>query len=425
MSPIAITLIVLLGATAMFVWEKVPIAVTAMTATTILAITGVLSPKEAFSGFSDSNVVLFGAMFIVGGALFETGMANKIGGLVTRFAKTERQLLIAIMTVTGLLSGVLSNTGTAAILMPVIIGIAAKSGFSRSRLLMPLVFAAAIGGNISLIGAPGNMIADSALRTMVSPDAGFSFFEFAKIGIPMLIVGILYFVFLGHKLLPARTGSGSGSTKNEDHFATVPAWRKNTSLAVMIVTVVGMIFEKEIGVPLYVIGVAGAIVLIATKTITEKQAYESIDLGTIFLFAGMLPVAVALAKTGAGKEIATSVIGFLGNSPSPMVLLAVLFAISCTLTQFMSNTATTALIAPIAVSISQAISADPRSVLMAIVIGGSCAYATPIGMPANTMVYGPGGFKFLDYTKAGLPLIFVSFIVCMILLPMFWPFFPA
>lgn len=78
-------------------------------------------------------------MFIVGGALFETGMANKIGGVVTHFAKTERQLIIAIMVIVGLMSGVLSNTGTAAVLIPVVIGIAAKSGYSRSRLLMPLV----------------------------------------------------------------------------------------------------------------------------------------------------------------------------------------------------------------------------------------------------------------------------------------------
>ena len=82
---------------------------------------------DCFSGFIDSNVILFVAMFIVGGALFETGMANKIGGVVTHFAKSEKQLIIAIMVIVGLMSGVLSNTGTAADLIPVVIGIAAKS----------------------------------------------------------------------------------------------------------------------------------------------------------------------------------------------------------------------------------------------------------------------------------------------------------
>ena len=115
MSPATITLLFLLFAVVMFVWEKIPLGVTSMIVCVGLVITGVLDWKTAFSGFIDSNVILFVAMFIVGGALFETGMANKIGGVVTHFAKTERQLIIAIMVIVGLMSGVLSNTGTAAV----------------------------------------------------------------------------------------------------------------------------------------------------------------------------------------------------------------------------------------------------------------------------------------------------------------------
>ena len=179
MSHATITLIFLLFAIIMFIWEKLPLGVTSMIVCVGLVITGVLDWKTAFSGFIDSNVILFVAMFIVGGALFETGMANKIGGVVTHFAKSEKQLIIAIMVIVGVMSGVLSNTGTAAVLIPVVIGIAAKSGYSRSKLLMPLVFAAAMGGNLSLIGAPGNLIAQS---TMQEIGKSFGFFDYAKIG---------------------------------------------------------------------------------------------------------------------------------------------------------------------------------------------------------------------------------------------------
>lgn len=213
MSPSTITILFLLFAIVMFVLEKIPLGVTSMIVCVGLVVTGVLNAKTAFAGFIDSNVILFVAMFIVGGAFFETGMANKIGGIVTKFAKSERMLIAAVMIIVGVMSGVLSNTGTAAVLIPVVIGIAAKSGYSRSRLLMPLVFAADMG-------------------------------------------------------------------------------------------------------------------------------------------------------------------------------------------------------------------ADPGAVLMACVIGGSCAYATPIGMPANTMVLGAGGYSFLDYTKSGLPLIFIATAVSMILLPIAFPFFP-
>lgn len=105
MSHATITLIFLLFAIIMFIWEKLPLGVTSMIVCVGLVITGVLDWKTAFSGFIDSNVILFVAMFIVGGALFETGMANKIGGVVTHFAKSEKQLIIAIMVIVGVMSG--------------------------------------------------------------------------------------------------------------------------------------------------------------------------------------------------------------------------------------------------------------------------------------------------------------------------------
>ena len=407
----------------MFVFEKIPLGVTSMIVCCGLVVTGVLDVKTAFAGFIDSNVILFVAMFIVGGALFETGMANKIGGIVTKFAKSERMLIIAIMVIVGLMSGVLSNTGTAAILIPVVIGIAAKSGYSRSRLLMPLVFAAAMGGNLSLIGAPGNLIAQSELQKI---GESFGFFEYAIVGMPILICGIIFYATIGYRLLPNRKTSDSGSVFDEQkNFDDVPKWKQTLSLVILVLTLLGMIFEDKIGIKLCVTGCIGALALILTGVISEKDALKSIDLKTIFLFGGTLSLASALSETGAGEEIANTVIRALGENPSPYVLTFVVFILCCVMTNFMSNTATTALMAPICVSIAQGMGADPRAVLMACVIGGSCAYATPIGMPANTMVVGAGGYTFMDYVKSGLPLIIIATIVSMIILPIAFPFFPV
>ncbi|MEF9606116.1 anion permease, partial [Paracoccus sp. PXZ] len=121
---------------------------------------------------------------------------------------------------------------------------------------------------------------------------------------------------------------------------------------------------------------------------------------------------------------AETVLGFTGPETPMFVFLLVIFMLAVVMTNFMSNTATTALLVPISLSISTQIGADPRAVLMATVIGGSLAYATPIGMPANVMVLGPGRYTFMDYTRAGLPLILVSTVVAMILLPILFPFFP-
>ena len=422
MSQITITLLFLLFAIVMFMWEKIPLGLTSMIVCVGLVVTGVLEWQTAFAGFIDSNVILFVAMFIVGGALFETGMANKIGGIVTHFAKTERQLIVAIMVIVGVMSGFLSNTGTAAILIPVVIGIAAKSGYSRSRLLMPLVFAAAMGGNLTLIGAPGNMIAQSGMEGI---GLKFGFFDYAKVGVPILIVGIIYFAFIGYKFLPNKEGSDEGIFDESKDFSHVSKWKQYLSLVILLLTLVGMIFEEQLGIKLCVIGCMGALALMITGVISEKDALASIDLKTIFLFGGTLSLAAALEQTGAGELIAEKVIGMLGDNPSPYVLTFVIFMICCVMTNFMSNTATTALMVPIGISIAQGMGADPNVVLMACVIGGSCAYATPIGMPANTMVVTAGGYTFKDYAKAGVPMILVATVVSMILLPIFYPFFPG
>ena len=353
-------------------------------------------------------------MFIVGQALFETGMANKIGSLVTRFAKTERQCIIAVMLITGLMSGFLSNTGTAAVLIPVVIGIAASSDFSRGKLLMPLVFAA----------APGNLIGTNALNEL-GIETGF--FEYIGVGLSMLVFGILYFAVFGYKLLPDNKDLVSA---DDDQFAAkdfsgVPVWKQTASLVILILSILAMIFEKQIGVKLHVSASVGAIILILTGVISEKEALRSIDLKTVFLFGGSLALASALETTGAGTLVADAIIHALGDTPSPFLLLLVIWIVTCALTNFMSNTATTALMVPIAVALAQGVGADPRAVVVATVIAGSCAYATPIGMPANTMVVGIGGYSFRDYVKAGLPLIGVSFVICMVLLPILFPFFPG
>lgn len=421
MNEVTITLLFLTFTIILYVTEKIPLALTSIIVCVGLNLTGVLTIKETFEGFVNGNVILFVAMFIVGGALFETGMASDIGGIITKFAKTEKQLIIAIMVIVGLLSGILSNTGTAAVLIPVVVGVAAKSGFARSKLLMPLVFAAALGGNLSLIGAPGNMIANTALESV---NMSFGFFEYAKIGFPMLIAAIIFYLTIGYKLLPNHKTDENELAYNEnDEGIEKVKWKKIFSLVVMIFTIIAMIFEEKVGIKLQISACIGAIVLVLFKVISEEEAYNSIDTKTIFLFGGSLSLATALQKTGAGTVIADTIISRLGENPSPYVLLLVILILSSVMTNFMSNTATTALLVPIGLSIATRINADPRAVLMATVIGGSCAYATPIGMPANTMVINIGNYKFKDYVIAGGPLVIISIIISAILLPIFFPFY--
>ena len=432
MDPAVITLCVLAVAAFLFVTELIPLAVTAMAACTALGILGVLPSKQVYAGLSNSTVVLFGGMFVIGAAMFKTGLAEAIGIAVVKKAGTNQvPLMAAIMLVTIVLSSVSSNTGTVACLMPVIIGICQAAKISPSKELMPLAIAANVGGTITMIGTPPNVIVTGALTAAGLPT--FGFFEFAYIGIPLSIIVFFFTLFIGRHLLPKNdigemdeealkeAAEEAGAGGDDEPKSTTKMW---ISGLIMIGVVICMALDLKT-LPLQTAAVTGAILCVITGCLKEKEAYAGIDWVTIFLFAGMLSVATAMEKTGAGKLIADAVVGSMGEHPNAVVLCAVLYLISNVLTQFMSNTAAAALLAPIGISIAQSIGADPKPVLMAIGIAASMAFATPMATPPNTLVLGPGGFTFNDYVKVGLPLCIVTFIASVIIIPIFWPFFPA
>ena len=432
MDPAITTLCVLAVAAFLFVTELIPLAVTAMAACTALGILGVLPAKQVYAGLSNSTVVLFGGMFVIGAAMFKTGLAETIGLAVVRKAGTkEVPLMGAIMLVTIILSSVSSNTGTVACLMPVVIGIANAANIPASKELMPLAVAANVGGTITMIGTPPNVIVTGALSAAGLPS--FGFFEFALIGVPLSVIVLVYMLTIGRKTIPAKSAGDMDeeavkAAKEEAGASDDNAPKSKTKMWISGLILIGVVVAMALNlktVPLQTAAVTGAILCVITGCLKEKEAYAGIDWVTIFLFAGMLSVATAMDKTGAGKLIADTVVGMMGENPNPIVLCAVLYLISNVLTQFMSNTASAALLAPIGISIAQSIGADPKPVLMAIGIAASMAYATPMATPPNTLVLGPGGFSFNDYVKVGVPLCIITFIVSVIIIPIFWPFFPG
>ena len=426
------TLIVLAVMAVLFVTEIIPLAITSLGGAITLGLMGIITPKVVFSGLSDSTVVLFAGMFVVGDALFYTGLAQKIGETVVSHAGTsENGLMLAIMLVTAVMSAFLSNTGTTAALLPVVVGICAVAKIPASRQLMPLAFAAGIGGIITMVGTPPNIIVSGTLSKFgIEP---FGFFEFAWIGIPLTVATIVFMMLVGKHLLPKHEITDAGDVEQEvaaEDISNDPKKQLFSGLillGVIIAMILGDPLKTYFGInlPLSMVAVIGAMLCVLTGCLNEKQAYTSIDWVTIFLFAGMMPVATALDQSGAGKMIANAVIGVMGSDPSPYFATAVLFALSCIMTQFMSNTASCALLAPIGISIAQGMGADPHAVLMAIGVAASCAFGTPVGTPPNTLVLGPGQYKFTDYVKAGVPLILVCFVVSLIIIPMVWPFFPG
>ena len=423
MSP-AIKCLILLAVVALFfVTELIPLAVTATGAAIACGLLGLIPAKQVFSGLSNSTVVLFAGMFVVGASMFYTGLAQAIGNTVVKMCGTgENSLMFGLMIVGTVMSAVLSNTGTAACMLPVALGICSAAKIPASRQLMPLAFACGWGGIITMVGTPPNIIATGAMTAAgLEP---FGFFEFAWIGVPVSVAGMLYMMFVGKYLLPNKQLDADQEIEQEVEANEISRSKQMVSGVILL----GVILVMAVGIPgvsLEMAAIIGALLCVLTGCLTERQAYASIDWVTIFLFAGMMPVSSAMDKTGAGKLIAEWTVSLMGGSPSPLVVTGVLFVLSCGLTQFMSNTASAALLCPIGIAISQNLGADPKAVLMAIAVAASCAFATPVGTPPNTLVLGPGGYKFMDYVKAGTGLVLVAFVVSLVVIPMVWPFFPG
>ncbi len=592
----------------LFASDRLRLDIVAILVILALMLSGILSPKEALAGFGDPVVLLIAGLFVVGEGLFRTGVAFAIGNWLMRFGGTSeiRMMILLILVVAGL-SAFMSSTGAVAIFIPVTLNLAAKAGIGPSRLLLPIAFASLIGGMLTLIGTPPNLVVSTQLTR--EGMEGFGFFEFAPIGLLVLVTGIAYMVFLGRKLLPKQTGETRESVKNrlslqdlieaygisdrhhrlriKDDSSISAKTVAQTQLQTRYgVTVLGIerrqhrrtmmipaeaqtelaagdtifvvdtaaeldrmmqaerlehlklesdykkIVARELGVAevlltprstligqtldkirfrerygLTVLGIlrngkpiegnlvqtelsfgdsmlvgggwiqiellqaerenfivlnlpreidevapnrsrapwalaiiAGMLMLMTFKLVPSvaavllavlamlfarcvsmKSAYASINWESLVLIAGMLPMATALEKSGGIQLIVDALVGSLGEM-GPVALMAGLFLLTTIFSQFISNTATTVLVAPIAMAAATNMGISPYPLLMTVAIAASTAFSTPVASPVNTLVLGPGGYKFNDFVKLGVPLQLLVMALTLLAVPVLFPF---
>jgi di/tricarboxylate transporter len=206
----AATLIILIVSAVFFAVGKIRSDIVALCATICLLLTGVLTPSEALAGFSNPVVIMMAGLFVVGGAIFQTGAAKKASAcLVSMAGDSELRLFVLIMGATALIGAFVSNTGTVALMMPIVVSLAQKAKIRSSRLLMPLAFASSMGGMLTLIGTPPNLVIQEALE-----EAGYEplgFFSFVPVGAICIIVGILVLLPLSKRFLSGKQKKGGGS----------------------------------------------------------------------------------------------------------------------------------------------------------------------------------------------------------------------
>ena len=424
MTPANITLLIFALATILFVVDVLPMGLLVFAVPVSLYFAGVIEAKEIFAPLVGQSIILVVAMSVIGAALFKTGMAEKIGAALFRFCPGERTLIFTVMLFSGTVSSFVSNTGTVAVLIPIVMGVAAAHRIKPSRLLIPLTAGATIGGNISVIGSPGNLIAKETIEKFSEGAMSVTFFEYAKIGIPLLLTAAAFYALLGPKILPAHESPEAEKYASKESRRT--DWKGWFTLATLILTVAAMIaadYVKSLP-PMHISACVGAMAVVLFRVITQKEAFAAFDLQAVFLLSFMTPLGGAMMKTGAAERISHAVIS-VADGHGPLLLMAILWLTVWGLTQVMSNTATCALFCPIGWSIAQTLGADPRAVVIAVLIASSVAVCTPLAIPANSMILVPGNLRFKDFLKPGLALSAAAFILSMILLPLLYPFFSS
>ena len=422
MTDAGITLLIFLVAVVLFVVDVLPMGLLVFSVPVALYFSGIIEAKEIFAPLVGQSIILVVAMSVIGAALFKTGMAERIGAWLFRFCPGERSLILAVTLFSGTVSGFVSNTGTVAVLIPIVMGVAAAHRIRPSRLLIPLTAGATIGGNISVIGSPGNLIAKETIERFSEGTMSVTFFEYAKIGVPFLIAAAAFLALIGPKVIPAH------ESPEAEKYASKGCggidWRGWFTLATLIATVAAMIAADYIKAlpPMHITACVGAMAVVLFRVISQKEAFAAFDMQAVFLLSFMTPLGAAMMKTGAAERISHAVIS-VADGHGPILLMAILWLTVWGLTQVMSNTATCALFCPIGWSIAKTLGADPRAVVIAVLIASSVAVCTPLAIPANSMILAPGNLRFKDFLKPGLALSAVAFILSMILLPVLYPFF--
>lgn len=370
---------------------------------TALALFKILDPKTAFSDFANTTIVFFMSLLVVGGAIFNTGLADFLGEkIINAIGRSERGVVLGTSFVAVLLSSFLNDTGTTGCLMPIAGAMGKKSGVKLSKIYMSLAFAASMGGTVTLIGGGQHIVAQGFLED--AGIQGFSFFEYTPIGLPIAIAGLLYIYFYGVKVLPSNDVHNNA----EDIKLAEKNPVKMAIVAVIFTFIVVCMATKMI--PMHLAAALGAILVVLTGCISTEDAVKQFSVSTLFLVAGIFPLSKALSETGAAEYLISQMSDSLSNM-SPLLVVAFMLGISIIGTQFMMGTSLTAILCPIAILVAQSTNLDPRALVMCVAIGTSGAFCTPFGTGPNLLVWETGGYEFKDYFKVGFPFTIIFFLI--------------
>ncbi|KLU16369.1 MULTISPECIES: SLC13 family permease [Xenorhabdus] len=400
--------------------EAIHVTITALCIPILAVGMGLMNTGDALKSFANPIIFLFFGGFALATALHIQGLDRLIANRLLMIARGRLSVaVLLIFGITALLSMWISNTATAAMMLPLILGILANLDVRTERntfvfVLLGVAYSASIGGLGTLVGSPPNAIAAAQL--------GMDFFTWMKYGVPMVIV--LMPVMIGVMYLMLRPNLNHKFDLELEHLE----WngKRVIAMGIFLLTVVCWIFSSLISDALggvkdldTIIAVSAAILIGITGVSTWSQIQNNTEWGVLMLFGGGLTLSAVLKNSGASEVMANGMAEAFGASPWFVIIIAIATFIIF-LTEFTSNTASAALLVPIFATVAEALGMPIMVLTMIIGIGASCAFMLPVATPPNAIVYGTGYIKQVEMVRVGIVLNLVCIAIISAIAWFFW-----
>jgi len=431
-----VTLAVLAAVVAALILDRVRADVVALAGAAVLLVSGAVRPSEVQGAFGSPAIIALASLFVIAYAMELSGLLDRMiqsaVALCRRIGAAGLWLLIGLC---GSASAFLNNTPIVVLGAPVVRDVAAALKLSPKRYLMPLSYVAVLGGCCTLIGTSTNLLVNDMARVAGQPQ--FGLFEITPVGLAVAVAGGLYLFLFSGRLIdqsalsrrpadaaafdstgPDIAGAQLGSV---ELFAEPRPLQPAKALASVTVFVGVIAIAAFDVVPIAASAFAGAVLLILMRVLSADEAYRGLRPEILILIAGMVVLGIALEETGLAGSATSALVGSM-QGLGPTMALVLLYGATLLLTELLSNATVAVLVTPVAVALAESLGVSPRPFIIAVMMAGSAAFATPFGYQTNVIVYQMGGYNYVDFLKVGLPLNLVTWVAAIVAIRLYFPF---
>lgn len=414
-----ITFIVIVGMVIGFMSGRFRLGLVAMTATTVLCLTGVMTFQEAYAYFANNNIILLGAMFILSGALSKTSLVYQLRQWVIRHSGQGQIIILVYLVICAVMTNLSSPLAILSMLLPFMTALGEDSPVQPSHLLYP---GAVVGHSCQgalPVGTFFLMINALLEGNNVPADQMLSVVDYAKVIFVPGVLSILYLGFIGWRFFPAGSIDEAQLAGKGEHKNQLTPVQEKIVYFIFILTFAGLLFKQYLPFDMTAAIVGMVLVLLYLNILNLNDVKNFMNLDALFMMIGVMPLGTAMQNTGAGDLVADLIMKLLGGSPTPLMILIAFYIAAAFLTQLMSNTATANIFATLAIVTAMSKGIDPRPFAIAIYAGATAAMLSPTSSPSIAIAFAAGHYKIKDVLKACLPL-WVIYGASTIFMAVFW-----